>query len=102
MEWRVSLLGLPVGLPEGIAELSVHYCEAARDLLSYCGMDDAGYCSALVGIFAQARSVATTLPEPDRERILCRLDEVRSAMTNVGWCVWDEMNQFWEEHAALD
>ena len=64
-------------------------------------MDDAGYCSAL-GIFAQALSVATTLPEPDRERILCRLDEVRSAMTNVGWCVWAEMNELWEEHASVD
>jgi hypothetical protein len=65
-------------------------------------MDDEDYCSALVDIFAQALSVAKTLPEPDRERILCRLDDVRSAMTNVGWGVWDEMNEVWDEHASMD
>ena len=91
-----------IGLPEGIAELSVHYCEAARDLFAYCGVDDSGYCSALVGVFAQALSVATTLPEPDRERLLCRLDDVRSDMINVGWGVWEEMSELWDAHAALD
>jgi hypothetical protein len=65
-------------------------------------MDDAGYCSALVGIFAQALTLAVTLPEPNRERLLCRLEEVRSAMTNVGWGVWEEMNELWQEHVSVD
>ena len=87
-----------IGLPEGVAELSVHYCEAAASLLSYCGMDDVGYCSALVRMYAQALDLATALPEAEREVMLDRLDAVRAAMTNVGWGVEEEMNELWTEH----
>jgi hypothetical protein len=36
-----------IGYPEGMAELSVFYCEEAIVFLRDCGMDDEGYYSAL-------------------------------------------------------
>ena len=32
-----------IGLPQGVAELAIFYCEVDLDLLSWCGMDDEGY-----------------------------------------------------------
>ena len=32
-----------IGRPEGLAELTVFYCESCTNLLGYCGMDDEGY-----------------------------------------------------------
>lgn len=56
-----------IGLPKGIAELSVFYCETAARLLSECGMEDEGYFTALVRMFDQALGVITTLdPQSNR------------------------------------
>jgi hypothetical protein len=33
-----------IGRPEGMAELSVFYCEEAFNFLEACGMEDEGYC----------------------------------------------------------
>src|SRR5438128_1413600 len=43
-----------IGLAEGVAELSVFYCEQAVRLLTECGMEDEGYFAALVRMFDQA------------------------------------------------
>ncbi len=32
-----------IGRPEGLAELTVFYCESCMNLLGYCCMDDEGY-----------------------------------------------------------
>ena len=53
------------GLPKGMAELSVVYCEQAADLLSHCGIDDDGYFAALVRMYGQALSPDV---EPVRSR----------------------------------
>ncbi len=50
-----------IGLPDGIAELSVFYCESAARLISECGMEDEGYFTALVRIFDQALAVVAKL-----------------------------------------
>ena len=91
-----------VGLPGGLAELSVFYCEAAGDLISHCGMDDDGYFAALMRMFAQALTSVTVLPEPDRGVMLARLDAIRSAMRDVGWGVEDAMNELWIERVSAD
>ena len=98
----ISDYKMAVGLPGGLAELSVFYCEAAADLFSYCGMDDDGYFAALVRMFAQALTSVTALPEPDRGLMLARLDAVRSAMRDVGWGVEDAMNDLWIEYVSAD
>jgi hypothetical protein len=40
-----------IGRPEGLAELTVFYCESCMNLLGYCGKDDEGYFNALVCMF---------------------------------------------------
>ena len=43
-----------LGQPEGLAELTVFYCEEVFDFLAGCGMDDEGFYDALVRMFDQA------------------------------------------------
>jgi len=85
-----------IGRQEGLAELTVFYCEKVFAFLDYCGMDDEGYFSALVKMFEQALNTAMTLPQAQREAFLDRLDDVRTAGQQVGWGVGDDFNWLWE------
>ena len=50
-----------IGRPEGVAELTVFYCESCINFLGYCGMDDEGYFNALVLMFEQALKAIQSL-----------------------------------------
>jgi hypothetical protein len=50
---------------QGMAELTVFYCEPCTDFLGFYGMDDEGYFNALTGIFAQ---VLKTVDQEDPVR----------------------------------
>lgn len=91
-----------ISLPEGVAELSVFYCEEAARLLSDCGMEDEGYFDALVRMFGQALAAATELPEPVRTLLLARLDAVRTSLRGIGWGVGDAITELWIEHLAVE
>jgi len=84
-----------IGLPQGVAELSVFYCEEALSLLSWCGMDDAGYYAALVRMFEQALTAVERLPASQRASFYERLDPLRSKAGNLGWGVQDEFDELW-------
>ncbi len=86
------------GLAEGLAELSVFYCEQAASLLSYCGIDDDGYFIALVRMYGQALSLTSNLPTVEKEGKLQRLDAVRASFAKVGFGVKDAMDQLWLEN----
>lgn len=86
-----------IGRPEGLAELSVYYCEEVFTFLGYCGMDDEGYYSALVRMFEQALKYVQALPEARQVAFLTRLDRVRQLGQDVGWGVGDDFNHFWSE-----
>ncbi len=77
-----------IGYPEGMAELSVFYCEEAIVFLRDCGMDDEGYYSAL-------RRRVTTLPEKQQKPLLERLGRLSAAGRQIGWDVGDEMADIW-------
>ena len=83
------------GLPQGVAELSIFYCEEALTLLSGCGMDDEGYYVALVRMFEQALTVVDALPASERARFCARLDPLRSKAGNLGWGVKDAFDEAW-------
>jgi hypothetical protein len=51
------------GLPEGVAELTVHYCEQAIRFSKEVGLDDGAYHDALVRMFEQALKAVMALPE---------------------------------------
>ncbi len=87
-----------VGQPEGIAELSVFYCEEATRLVRDCGMEEEGYYSALVRMYEQAMTHVTALETADRDTMLARLDAVRGSLHGIGWGVSDAVTEIWFGH----
>lgn len=85
-----------LGEPEGLAELSVFYCEEVLDFLAVCGMDDDGFYDALVRMFEQALKYLLALPATRREPWLERLDAVREQARTSGWGgVSDDFDDRW-------
>ena len=86
-----------LGQPEGLAELTVFYCEEVFDFLAGCGMDAEGFYDALVRMFEQALKYVLALPAAQQAAFLARLDRVRQLGQNVGWGVGDDFDHFWSE-----
>jgi hypothetical protein len=86
-----------VGRPEGMAELSIFYCEEAARLIGECGMDDETFYSALVRMFEQGLVQVIELPKTERDPMLKRLDAVRASLRDIGWGVSDALNEIWYE-----
>lgn len=92
-----------VGRPEGVAELTVFYCESCVALLAYCGMDDEGYFNALVRIFEQALKAITALaPDNLQDAFVERLERVRHEGHNWGWDVGDDMDDLMAEYGFTE
>lgn len=89
-----------LGQPEGLAELTVFYCEEVFDFLAGCGMDDEGFYDALVRMFEQALKYVLVLPRAQQAAFLSRLDRVRQSGQNVGWGVGGAMNALLAELEA--
>ena len=77
-EYSVSKAKKPIsdykkasGLPEGVAELTVYYCEKAISFSHEVGLDDGAYYDALVRMFEQALK-ARNVAARDAARILAR------------------------------
>ena len=94
----ISDYNMAVGRPEGLAELSVFYCEACADLLSYCSMDDAGYFNALVRMFEQALEAVSKLEPTQQAMFVERLERVQNESDNWGWGVCDDMDELMTEY----
>ena len=86
-----------LGRPEGLAELSVFYCEEVFEFLAGCGMEDEGFYDALVRMFDQALKYVLALPDVQQPRFVARRDRVRQLGQNVGWGVGDDFDHFWSE-----
>jgi len=87
-----------IGHAEGMAELSVFYCESCRDLLGYCGMGDEVYFNALARMFEQALKLIVTC-EPDQQKgFVARLEDVRREGRHWGWGVGDDMDRLMAEY----
>jgi hypothetical protein len=87
-----------IGRPEGLAELTVFYCESCMNLLGYCGMDDEGHFNALVRMFEQALKAIVGLEPCHQNAIVKRLERVRREGPNWGWGVGDEMDDLMAEY----
>jgi len=86
-----------LGKPEGLAELTVFYCEEVFNFLAGCGLDDEGFYDALVRMFDQALKYVLALPKAQQAVFLARLDRVRQLGQNVGWGVGSDFNHSWSE-----
>jgi hypothetical protein len=83
------------GHSEGLAELSIFYCEEAFSFLESCGMEDEGYFLALIRTYNQALKYVSNLPVASRAGYIDRIDKLRSRGRHVGWGVEDELNSLW-------
>lgn len=86
-----------LGRPEGLAELSVFYCEEVFDFLAGCGMDDESFFDALVRMFEQALKHVLALPAAQQATFIARLDQVRKLGQNIGWGVGEDFEYCWSE-----
>jgi hypothetical protein len=84
-----------IGRPDGLAELSLFYCEEAFSFLESCSMEDEGYFVALTRMYDQALTFVLKLPPAERATYLERLNKLRSRSRHVGWGVEDNLNDLW-------
>jgi hypothetical protein len=90
-----------IGHPEGLAELSIFYCEEAVNLLESCSMEDEGYFVALIRMYGRALTFVSKLAPAERAAYLKRLDKLRPRTRCVAWGVEDNLNDLWYD-AGLD
>ena len=86
-----------LGDPQGVAELTVFYCEACTDFLGFCSMDDEGYFNALTGMFGQALKAVRQLDLDLRPPFTDRLERVRRRGHNYGYWVGETMDELMQE-----
>jgi hypothetical protein len=84
-----------IGRPDGMAELSIFYCEEAFCFLESCSMEDETYFAALIRMYGRSLEFLSSLPAAERATYLERLDKLRSRARNVGWGVEEELNSLW-------
>jgi hypothetical protein len=87
-----------IGRPNGMAELSIFYCEEAFGFLESCSIEDESYFAALIRMYGRSLEFVSRLPPAERSTYLERLGKLRSRGRNVGWGVEEEFNSLW--HAA--
>jgi hypothetical protein len=90
-----------IGRPEGMAELSIFYCEEAFGFLESCSMEDESYFAALIRMYGRSLEFVSSRPPAERATYLERLDKLRSRARHIGWGVEEELNSLWYA-AALD
>ena len=91
-----------IGRPEGLAELTVFYCESCMNLLGYCGVDDEGYFLALARMFEQALIAIVALEPDQQDAFVERLELVRREGRDWGWGVGDDMDDLMAEYGFAE
>jgi hypothetical protein len=84
-----------MGRPEGLAELSVFFCEEAFSFVEGCSFSDERYFVALIRMYDRSVNFVLTLPLAERRAYVERLGKLRSRAKHVGWGVDDELNDLW-------
>jgi hypothetical protein len=84
-----------IGHPDGLAELSIFYCEEAFNFLESCSMEDETYFVALIRMYDRSLTFVLNLALAERVTYIERLDKLRLRARHVGWGVGDELNSLW-------
>ena len=66
-----------IGCPDGMAELSIFYCEEAFGFLESCSIEDESYFAALIRMYGRSLEFVSSLPPAGRATYLERLDKLR-------------------------
>jgi hypothetical protein len=90
-----------IGRPDGMAELSIYYCEEAFGFLESCSVEDESYFAALIRMYGRSLEFVSSLLPAERATYLKRLDKLRARGRQIGWGVEEELNSLWYA-AALD
>jgi hypothetical protein len=90
-----------IGVPAGLVELSIFYCEEAFSFLESCAFEDERYFVALIRMYDQAVIGVLDLPVAERYAYAERLGNLRSRARPVGGGIGDELNSIWFD-AGLD
>ena len=67
-----------IGRQDGMAELSIFYCEEAIGFLESCSIDDEKYFAALIRMYGRSLELVSSLPPTERGTYPDRLDRLRS------------------------
>jgi hypothetical protein len=86
-----------IGRPDGLAELSVFYCEEAFSFAEAYGIEDESYFAALVRMYDRSLNLVLSLSAAERPTYVERLNSLRSRAGRLGWGVQDEVNSLWYE-----
>ncbi len=81
-----------VGRPEGLAELSVFFCEEAFSFVEGCSFSDERYFIALIRMYDRSVNFVLDLPLAERPAYVERLGKLRSRAKHLAWGVEDEIN----------
>jgi hypothetical protein len=73
-----------IGRPEGLAELSIFYCEEAFSFVESCGFDDERYLIALIRMYDRSVNRVLSLPLAERRAYVERLSKLRLRAKRVG------------------
>jgi hypothetical protein len=84
-----------IGRLDGMAELSIFYCEEAVGFLESSSVDDEKYIAALIRMYGRSLEIVSSLPPAERSTYLERLGRLRSRGKNVVWVVEEEFNSLW-------
>jgi len=91
-----------IGRPEGIAELTVFFCESCTIFLGFCSVDYEEYFNALVRMFEQALKAIVVLEPKQQASFIERLERVQSQGRNWGWGVGDDMDDLMAEYGFAE
>ncbi len=86
-----------IGEPNGLAELSIFYCEEAFSFVESCSWDDERYFDALIRMYARSVNCVLNLSAAERCSYAKRLENLKSRARHVGWGVEEEVNTLWYE-----
>jgi hypothetical protein len=84
-----------IGRPEGLAELSIFFCEEAFSFAEGCSFRDERYFVALIRMYDRSVNRVLSLPLAERRAYVERLGKLRLRAKHVGWGVEDELNDLW-------
>jgi hypothetical protein len=86
-----------IGRPEGMAELSIFYCEEAVGFLESCSIDNEKYLAALIRMYGRSLEIVSSLPPAECSTYIERLDRLRLRGSKVSWVVEEEFNSLWSD-----
>ncbi|MGH6894125.1 MAG: hypothetical protein ACREEP_17915, partial [Dongiaceae bacterium] len=86
-----------IGLPDGLLELQIYFCEVAMGFSMEYGYMDENYADAIALQFEAALQGLTAAPQFAQSPGCGRLDKVRLLAADVGYGLHDEMDYMMEQ-----